>query len=485
MKQLFVTYNTEKKKREERQDIFKCCERKEVKISFDVTSTVTNTQETLTNVTLNSSASSTTNSSTDSPKFSFNIFSQESPISINSNFSVNSNINANCPKIPNSNQFLGKKCKIHFDVVKKEESKTSNINNATNFTSSNSQSIDGTLINKELEKSESIELSEDKNINNNDSNNKMKINDDNDNKGNYYFLNEGRWSYKEHIKFIEAIAEFGKNWKDVQKYVGSRSSTQARSHAQKFFLKLKAIKTSKFDFDFSSNNIKSLSDIIEIIKRKDEYHKRGKEYIISTLISLSESISIENNDLCNNFKKKIKKIKKDEHNQNITIDNKKSKNELFNVFSDNNGNLEKGNSTITNIELGITNNENKEKQINTNIIIDNRYEPFNNKKIEKIKEEKEEKELETNKVREGDNNIKNIDSHSIKRNIQSNQNPVIYDDYIYEQKQPKYLFEDGIIYLSDNSEFFNLNDISLILKENNSIRNSELPYVIFNNNFFS
>lgn len=484
MKQLFVTYNTEKKKREERQDIFKCCERKEVKIAFDVSSTATNTQETLTNVTLNSSASSTTNSSTDSPKFSFNIFSQESPISVNSNLSVNSNINSNCSKISNSNQFLGKKCKIHFDVVKKEDSKTTNINNATNFTSSNSQSIDGTLINKDLEKSESLELSEDKNINNNDSDNKMKIMDDNDNKGNFYFLNEGRWSYKEHIKFIEAIAEFGKNWKDVQKYVGSRSSTQARSHAQKFFLKLKAIKTSKFDFDFSSNNIKSLSDIIEIIKRKDEYLKRGKEYIISTLISLSESISIENNDLCNNFKKKIKKIKKDEHSQNIIIDNKKNKNDLFNVFTDNNGNSEKDKSTANNIELNIINSENKEKKINTNIIIENKNESKNTKS-ENIKEEKIEKEIETNKIRESDNNIKNTDSYTIKGNIQNNQNPVIYDDYFYEQKQPKYLFEDGIIYLSDNSEFFNLNDISLILKENNSIRNSELPYVIFNNHFFS
>ena len=481
MKQLFVTYNTEKKKKEERQDIFKCCERKEVKIAFDVSSTVTNTQETLTNVTLNSSASSTTNSSTDSPKFSFNIFSQESPISVNSNLLFNSNINSNCSKNPNSNQFLGKKCKIHFDVVKKEESKTSNINNATNFTSSNSQSIDGTLINKDLEKNESLELSEDKNINNSDSDNKLKIMDDNDNKGNFYFLNEGRWSYKEHIKFIEAIAEFGKNWKDVQKYVGSRSSTQARSHAQKFFLKLKAIKTSKFDFDFSNNNIRSLSDIIEIIKRKDEYIKRGKEYIISTLISLSESISIENNDLCNNFKKKIKKIKKDEHSQNIIIDNKKSKNELFNVFTDNNGNSEK---ETTNLELKIINNENKEKKINTKIIIENKNEP-KNAKSGNFKEEKQEKEVEINKVRECDNNTKNIDTHIIKGNIQNSQNPVIYDDYLYEQKQPKYLFEDGIIYLSDNSEFFNLNDISLILKENNSIRNSELPYVIFNNHFFS
>jgi SHAQKYF class myb-like DNA-binding protein len=312
----------------------------------------------------------------------------------------------------------------------------------------------------------------------------MKIMDDNDNKGNFYFLNEGRWSYKEHIKFIEAIAEFGKNWKDVQKYVGSRSSTQARSHAQKFFLKLKAIKTSKFDFDFSSNNIKSLSDIIEIIKRKDEYLKRGKEYIISTLISLSESISIENNDLCNNIKKKIKKIKKDEYSQNVIIDNKKSKNELFNVFTENNENSGKGKSTTNNLELNLINIENKEKKNNTNIIIENKNEP-KNEKIENFKEEKLEKEVETNKVRENDNNIKNIGSHTVKGNMQNNQNTVIYDDYLYEQKQPKYLFEDGIIYLSDNSEFINLNDISLILKENNSIRNSELPYVIFNNHFFS
>lgn len=42
----------------------------------------------------------------------------------------------------------------------------------------------------------------------------------------------------EHFRFIEALQLYGKEWKRVQMHVGSRSSTQARSHAQKFFVKL-------------------------------------------------------------------------------------------------------------------------------------------------------------------------------------------------------------------------------------------------------
>jgi SHAQKYF class myb-like DNA-binding protein len=42
----------------------------------------------------------------------------------------------------------------------------------------------------------------------------------------------------EHCRFLEALKLFGKNWKKVQQHVQSRTSTQARSHAQKFFVKL-------------------------------------------------------------------------------------------------------------------------------------------------------------------------------------------------------------------------------------------------------
>ena len=52
-------------------------------------------------------------------------------------------------------------------------------------------------------------------------------------------LNSGRWKQIEHEKFLEAIIMYGNDWKCVDKFIKTRSSTQARSHAQKFLLKLK------------------------------------------------------------------------------------------------------------------------------------------------------------------------------------------------------------------------------------------------------
>jgi SHAQKYF class myb-like DNA-binding protein len=53
----------------------------------------------------------------------------------------------------------------------------------------------------------------------------------------------GRWTKEEHFRFLEALKYFGKEWKRVQEHVGTRTSTQARSHAQKFFNKLEKRET--------------------------------------------------------------------------------------------------------------------------------------------------------------------------------------------------------------------------------------------------
>lgn len=50
--------------------------------------------------------------------------------------------------------------------------------------------------------------------------------------------NQGRWTSLEHFKFLEALKRYGKEWQKVQQHVSTRTSTQARSHAQKFFVKL-------------------------------------------------------------------------------------------------------------------------------------------------------------------------------------------------------------------------------------------------------
>jgi len=48
----------------------------------------------------------------------------------------------------------------------------------------------------------------------------------------------GRWTKEEHQKFVEALKLFGKNWKSVEDYIGTRTGAQIRSHAQKFFNRL-------------------------------------------------------------------------------------------------------------------------------------------------------------------------------------------------------------------------------------------------------
>ena len=48
----------------------------------------------------------------------------------------------------------------------------------------------------------------------------------------------GRWTEEEHESFMAAIKLFGKCWKQIAKYVGTRNSIQVRSHAQKYYLNL-------------------------------------------------------------------------------------------------------------------------------------------------------------------------------------------------------------------------------------------------------
>eukprot|EP01028_Stygiella_incarcerata_P002167 TRINITY_DN1409_c0_g1_i4.p1 TRINITY_DN1409_c0_g1~~TRINITY_DN1409_c0_g1_i4.p1 ORF type:complete len:476 (+),score=108.81 TRINITY_DN1409_c0_g1_i4:166-1593(+) len=47
-----------------------------------------------------------------------------------------------------------------------------------------------------------------------------------------------KWSDEEHRLFLEGIYMFGRDWKKIHEYIGSKTLRQVRSHAQKHFLKL-------------------------------------------------------------------------------------------------------------------------------------------------------------------------------------------------------------------------------------------------------
>ena len=48
-------------------------------------------------------------------------------------------------------------------------------------------------------------------------------------------VNRGRWSKQEHLLFLTALSEYGKDWKSIQVRLPSRTPVQIRSHAQKYF----------------------------------------------------------------------------------------------------------------------------------------------------------------------------------------------------------------------------------------------------------
>jgi SHAQKYF class myb-like DNA-binding protein len=90
----------------------------------------------------------------------------------------------------------------------------------------------------------------------------------------------GRWTRDEHKKFIEAIIKFGNNWKEVQEYVNTRTSTQARSHAQKFFEKIKKNNTLKF-FDSLSSDYSENFTNTTILQLHKIYGNKSKNEINS------------------------------------------------------------------------------------------------------------------------------------------------------------------------------------------------------------
>lgn len=94
-------------------------------------------------------------------------------------------------------------------------------------------------------------------------------------KKNHY--NIGRWTEDEHRRFIEAIMKYGNEWKSVQKHIKTRSSTQSRSHSQKFFMKIKNYDI--FDFKNRKPCISSLNDLAQSLNEKER--KNMLELLIS------------------------------------------------------------------------------------------------------------------------------------------------------------------------------------------------------------
>ena len=108
--------------------------------------------------------------------------------------------------------------------------------------------------------------SEIQNINSQNINLCNKLNEEFKNKNiikNNKINSKGRWIKEEHISFIKGCLLYGNDWKKIEKYVKTRTSTQIRSHAQKFLIKLKK----KYDIYDENKQLKYFDNNDDIIQK--------------------------------------------------------------------------------------------------------------------------------------------------------------------------------------------------------------------------
>ena len=141
---------------------------------------------------------------------------------------------------------------------------------------------------------------------------------------------DGRWTKDEKMKFFHGIALYGVNWKKVKSLISTRTAIQVRSHAQKFFIRMKLCKDEQLGIDFTLNTICSIKDMINQIKsinsnysleyifkylsdkcdRKKKLKKQNKNFTIRNLPIINGNISIKleedkgNNIIINDLNKK-------------------------------------------------------------------------------------------------------------------------------------------------------------------------------------
>jgi SHAQKYF class myb-like DNA-binding protein len=137
----------------------------------------------------------------------------------------------------------------------------------------------------------------------------------------------GRWKLDEHKRFVEAIIKYGNDWKQVQKCVRTRSSTQARSHAQKFFIKIKKAKLLPFELDLTRNSIKMLHELV-MSKKGEEYEKMLQDLI---------DVAFDRKSCHNRRRKSQSKstmLNSDTNNEMIVDDNNEQPTELYMEHND-------------------------------------------------------------------------------------------------------------------------------------------------------
>ena len=283
-----------------------------------------------------------------------------------------------------------------------------------------------------------------------------------DSESNNSKFQSGKWTEEEHEKFIEGILLYGNEWKKVQGIIKTRSSAQARSHAQKFFLKIKkSIDNVDGNLNINKKN-QMIDDIItEIIPKKyaKNLNKNQKDKLLS---AISSNIKYEDNlNFCPDLGLDLEEFEK-LSNKCFSSDNINNKN------------------NIISLDLNL-NNEQDELYKSKNIYISKK------RKLSNTIENKDKM-----------NNNKKIESHRPSIDLTFNKlNEKDYDDFVFEnvynQENKENIFKNSSIGSSTNEASSNIKEeegknqyiINNVINVTNNYINQKLVYNICNKDIFN
>lgn len=174
---------------------------------------------------------------------------------------------------------------------------------------------------------------------------------------------EGRWTEEEQDKFLEGIVLYGINWKKIKCLIESRTAVQVRSHAQKYFQKMKSCKDEILGIDFTLDSISNIQGMINQIKSINSNFD-----VINVLKYLEKQLNKE----CKRIRNSIKTNKDEKNIFDLQKDHINDLNNLENNNFNNNNNIYNQNNQINEIiKLNLNNYTSYNSFLNNNYNINN------------------------------------------------------------------------------------------------------------------
>ena len=117
-----------------------------------------------------------------------------------------------------------------------------------------------------------------------------------------------RWTKEEHNKFLQGIIEYGNNWKMVEKVIKTRSSSEARSHALKYFIYVKKNILRQTKIINDRNLLNTVLNCIKNFKGGQPLDEIQKKRTLNLLISNFQNFGKDEIESCNMVVNETKSI---------------------------------------------------------------------------------------------------------------------------------------------------------------------------------